>query len=100
MEVHVKVAGVREQRGQPGRCGSEMRVRYEYADLSDVDMSISQVQIHTHGAGQPPNDWTCRGSRVQMMDVAEADALIPFVVEDDDRLDRAILQDLDLRKPL
>src|SRR6266511_1172577 len=35
-----------------------------------------------------------------MMNVTELDALIPLVVEDDRRLDRAILQDLDLRMPL
>src|SRR6267378_836751 len=77
-----------------------MRVRDEYADLPDVDVPIRQVQVDAHWARQPPDDGAGARAGIEMVDMPEADAFVTLVVEDHRRLDRAILQDLDLRVAL
>src|SRR2546423_180418 len=91
MEVHIKVARIREQFRECRRVTPEMAIRDKDPVLPDIDVPVYQVQIRAHGAGEPPNDRTCRCTGGEVMDMSEADALIPLVVQDDDRFDRAVL---------
>src|SRR6266487_2281690 len=100
MEVHVEVAGMREQLGQRGFMGREVRVGDKDPSLPNIDMAVGEVEIDTDRARQPPNNGARRSPRGQVMNVPEADALVSLVVEDDHRLDGPVLLDLDLCQPL
>src|SRR5262245_60297882 len=68
------------------------------AGLTDIDVPIGEIQIGSDGAADPPNNGTRRRGGDQMVDVPETDAFVAFVVEDNDRLNGAILQNHDLRE--
>src|SRR6266516_7744020 len=100
MEVHVEVAGMSEQLGQRRGGAREMWIRDKDPVLPDIDVPIREVKVRAHRARQPPDDRTRARAGRQMVDMAEADALITLVVKDHHGLDRAVLQDLDLSESL
>src|SRR5258705_3949367 len=100
MESDVEVAGIRQQLGQASCVRGEMRIRDEDAVLPNVDVPLRQIEVHADGAREPPDDRTGGRTGVQVVNVSEADALISLVVEDHDRLDSTILENLDLRVSL